>query len=88
LNGILFYDQGSSQNSALPSINLSGPTAQAINGAFYFPNTTLTFYGNAIQSSSCLSLVAGTLNLPNNFTLQCSATVPPLAPMQGVRLVQ
>jgi Flp pilus assembly protein TadG len=87
LSGVLFYGNG----LASPSILLASSPSSSIDGGVYFPNATLTY--TSVNTSSCLSLVAGSLVLFGIFKLSvddCDSKHynTPVAYMLGGRIVQ
>ena len=70
--GILIYQDRRAPANAASIIN--GGSSIVMNGAFYFPSTELSWYGNNATSgaSTCIEIVARTVNFSGNSALDNS----------------
>ncbi len=63
----MYYDRRAVARSPGPKIE--GNSASTLEGAFYFPTQDLTFRGNSAMASTCIQLIAYTLNFEGNTTI-------------------
>ncbi|MCW8084319.1 pilus assembly protein TadG-related protein [Sabulicella glaciei] len=87
-NGILMY-----RDARAPvgySVRVNGTSDSQIGGALYFPTSTLEFLGNmSLSNTSCVSLVADTVNFGGNASVAgCAARNTTVPRVQAIRLTE
>jgi hypothetical protein len=83
LNGVLIYD------TETTSAKINGGSNSIYTGALFFPNSDVTWSGNAAGNSNCTEIVAKSLTFTGNTYLNVSGCAPSLVPVsQLVLLVQ
>lgn len=72
--GLIMYQdrRALSGTSANRQNHLNGNSSSSFKGAFYFPGQTTTFNGNAGMTTTCMQLVAYTVNFSGNMNIQNS----------------
>ncbi len=87
-NGILMY-----RDARAPlghTVRVNGTSDSQIGGALYFPTSTLEFLGNmSLSNTSCVSLVADTVNFGGNASVAgCAARNTVVPRVQAIRLTE
>lgn len=70
-NGIAVFQDPNAPSGGTNAI--AGNGSEAITGAIYIPNQTLTYAGNGNNANTCVVLVVDKLTLVGNATLNCPA---------------
>jgi hypothetical protein len=70
--------------------SFTNATSVTLNGAVYFPNTTLNFSGGTSNSSACTQLIARIINFTGNTSLRVNCAGYGTLPIAGIpgRLVE
>ncbi len=85
LQGMLFFQD---RNAPKKTESITGNSTSNLTGAVYFPNSALNYTGNSAASSQDIAIVAKTVNLIGNASLQADPNNPASPSEPKVALIE